>query len=284
MFPNQPGKSHLHQWFGNTGGNAASTYRSLRTTGESTCVNILNRSAYWMPAMLDGKGSVVRPDYVTIYYKRLPGDDPECLRASLKGCVDLPRGLRMIFGHDAITGKPATGATHFDCNGEGALSGNFETITAAAKGCVAGARLGAIINAPPCWDGKRLDSPNHRDHLADMNYGSWGYPKCPATHPYIVPAFTMGAWYSVGKGDNPEDWYLSSDEMPGMPRMPAGSTFHADWFGAWDDDVMALWIVNCINKLLSCNAGDLGDGRALKQKGEWSWKAEPRLVPIPARN
>jgi hypothetical protein len=93
----------------------------------------------------------------------------------------------------------------------------------------------------------------------------------------------MGAWYAIEKGDTPTDWYLSSDEMPGMARMAAGSTFHADWFGAWDDDIMALWTANCINKLLSCNSGDLGDGRGMKQTGEWSWKANPRLVPIPAR-
>jgi hypothetical protein len=283
VFPGQPGKSHLHQWYGNTGANASSTYESLRTTGESTCVNILNRSAYWMPAMLDGKGHVVRPDFVSIYYKRNPKDDPACQKAA-KACVDLPRGLRMIFGHDVMTGRPATGATHFDCNGgPDAVSGHFDTITEAAKGCPAGARLGAIVNAPACWDGKRLDSPNHRDHVADVSYGSWGYPKCPSTHPYIIPAFTMGAWYAVEKGDTPTDWYLSSDEMPGMERMAAGSTFHADWFGAWDDDVLAQWTANCIEKLLSCSAGDLGDGRQMRQSGTFSWKTANRLVPIPKR-
>ncbi len=281
VFPGQPGKSHLHQWYGNTAANASSTYESLRTTGESTCVNILNRSAYWMPAMLDGKGHVVRPDFVSIYYKRPPANDPICQRTA-KACVDLPRGLRMVFGHDVMTGRPATGGTHFDCNGEGATSGHFQTITEAAKGCPPGARLGAIISAPSCWDGKRLDSPNHRDHIADISYGSWGYPKCPATHPYIIPAFTMGAWYSVDR-ERADSWYLSSDEMPGMDRMPAGSTFHADWFGAWDDDILAKWTANCIDKLLSCNAGNLGNGSQMRQSGSFSWTTAQRLVPIPKR-
>lgn len=283
VYPGQPGKSHLHQWYGNTAANASSTYESLRRTGDSTCVNILNRSAYWMPAMLDGKGHVVRPDYVTIYYKRLPADSAECKRMAARGCVALPRGLRMIFGYDMITHRPSPQNTHFDCNGAGAVSGNFATITEAAKGCPAGARLGATVNAPPCWDGKRLDSPNHRDHVANVSYGSWGYPRCPGTHPYVIPAFTMGAWYSVEKGDTPTDWYLSSDEMPGMERMPAGSTFHADWFGAWDDEVLAQWTANCIEKLLSCSAGDLGNGRQMRQSGTFAWKTDKRLVPIPER-
>jgi hypothetical protein len=55
-YPGQPGKSHLHQFFGNTAANANSTYESLRTTGQSTCNSPLNRSAYWMPAMMNGKG------------------------------------------------------------------------------------------------------------------------------------------------------------------------------------------------------------------------------------
>ena len=40
----------------------------------------LNRSGYWMPAMLNGAGYVVRPDYVMIYYKRRPATDPIVLQ------------------------------------------------------------------------------------------------------------------------------------------------------------------------------------------------------------
>lgn len=54
VYPGEPGASHLHQWFGNTAADAFSTYESLRTTGESTCMSPLNRSAYWMPAMKPG--------------------------------------------------------------------------------------------------------------------------------------------------------------------------------------------------------------------------------------
>ena len=49
VYPGQPGKSHLHQFYGNTGANASSTYSSLRKSGQSTCMSPLNRSAYWMP-------------------------------------------------------------------------------------------------------------------------------------------------------------------------------------------------------------------------------------------
>lgn len=282
VYPGQPGKSHLHQWFGNTAADAHSTYASLRKTGDSTCMNRLNRSAYWMPAMLDGKGHVVRPDYISVYYKRRPAGDPECRRMAARGCAPIPPGLRYVFGYDMVSGKTPTGGGYFDCDGGGGVRGHFATIAQAAKGCPAGARLGAVINAPDCWDGKRLDSPNHRDHMATGGYGGWGYYRCPDTHPYVIPAFTMGAWYSVDEA-RADDWYLASDEMPGMPRMPAGSTLHADWFGAWDDRVMAIWTDHCIDRMLNCSGGDLGNGTKLKQTAPFAWRAEPRLVPVPPR-
>jgi hypothetical protein len=71
------------------------------------------------------------------------------------------------------------------------------------------------------------------------------------------------------------------------PGQPSGYTFHADWFGAWDNNVQSVWWNNCINKLLSCNSGNLGNGTMLKgaaqpiYNGIPMWKHPQRLVPIP---
>ena len=282
VYPGQPGKSHLHQFYGNTGANANSTYSSLRGGGQSTCMSPLNRSAYWMPAMLDGSGSVVRPDFVSIYYKRRPKTDPKCSLTSgdaqAEGnCVNLPNGLKFIFGYDMLTGKTPTGSLWFNCQGPGSTPGKYATLTDAAAKCPAGAQLGAIIEAPDCWDGKNLDSANHRDHVAYASYGTWGYKKCPSTHPYVIPTFTLGAWFTSDA--NVRNWRLSSDEM--MPNLPRGTTFHADFFMAWDPTVKQMWHDNCIDKLLNCSGGDLGNGKQMKQFAGFTWNASPRLVPVP---
>jgi Domain of unknown function (DUF1996) len=289
VYPGQAGRSHLHQFFGNTGANASSTYESLRTTGDSTCNNKLNRSAYWMPAMMNGKGKVVRPDHISIYYKRRPANDPVC-QVEGTACVDLPRGLRFVFGHNMLDPKASpTGAAYFNCDGPTATSGHYPSIVSAAKNCPTGNKLGAVINAPNCWDGKNLDSSDHRSHVAYQSYGDWGYPKCPTTHPYVIPTFTMGVWYTTDDdldrsgtwdGTRPT-WHLSSDVMPGAPMMLPGSSFHADWFGAWDDSVMKMWSDNCINKLLNCSGADLGNGKQMKMFAGFSWEANPRLVDPP---
>src|SRR5436190_14331332 len=57
VYPGQPGKSHLHQFYGNEDANAHSTLVSLRAKGTSTsnCAPLpVNRSGYWMLALLSG--------------------------------------------------------------------------------------------------------------------------------------------------------------------------------------------------------------------------------------
>jgi hypothetical protein len=284
VYPGQPGRSHLHQFFGNTAVNANSTYESLRTTGESTCNSPVNRSAYWMPAMMNGKGQVVRPDYISIYYKRLPASSPACQQRGT-ACVDLPRGLRFVFGHNMTNPAAApTGAAYFNCDGPTATPGEYRNIVEAARNCPVGNKLGAVIRAPDCWDGRNLDSPDHRSHVAYAADGGWG--ACPASHPYVIPTFTMGVWYTTDAdldrsgswSPGRPTWHLSSDVMPGMPMMTPGSTFHADWFGAWDDNVMRMWTDHCINRQLNCSGGDLGNGKQMKMFSNFSWSATPRVV------
>ena len=283
VYPGQPGKSHLHQFFGNDTADANSTYASLRAAGNSTCMSPLNRSAYWMPAMLNGLGKVVRPDYVTIYYKRRPLTDPiisDPKHPQYQGQgVKLPNGLRFIFGRDMLNlGGPTTGAFHYACDGPNGSQTHYRNLEEVQAACPAGNRIGALISAPDCWDGKNLDSPDHRSHVAYGSYGDWGYYKCPTTHPYVIPAFTMGAWFTQAAG---EKYSLVSDDMDTSPGHKRGDTFHADFFMAWDPVTHDMWEKNCLDKMLNCSAGDLGNGKQLKQSWAHSWTASPRLVDIP---
>ena len=64
-------------------------------------------------------------------------------------------------------------------------------------------------------------------------------------------------------------------------------TFHADFFMAWDPTVHDMWWQNCINRLLNCSGGQLGNGKDLvgaaqpTYNGVKSWTHPQRLVPKP---
>jgi hypothetical protein len=280
---------HLHQFFGNLGTNSNSNYTSLRTTGQSTCGNRgsstpTNRSAYWMPAMLDGAGHVVKPDYMNLYYKRNPLSDPYCKSPDLGGagiCTDLPNGIRFVFGanmktmtdgptdvnsqnHDAIT---------FQCwasfdgtvgnNGANGYYHSMEEVRLA--GCPIGARLMIIAAAPNCWDGKNLDSADHRSHMSWSNgpmYPGQFFRACPSDHPYVIPNLEVQVAYTIDQNFRDGKWLLDSDRQmnaTGMNVVP-GSTWHMDYWEAWSPTVKATWHKTCINLKLSCAGGDLGDG------------------------
>ena len=296
LYPGQPGKSHLHQFYGNVAANANSTYASLRAGGDSTCNwtgkgAAANRSAYWMPAMLDGKGNVVRPDYVSHLLQAaaaVRSDGEQSVRrrnTSARRSSSRTASSSSSAGIRRASTQIKTGGAWFNCQGPSAKPGHYTTLTTALANCPAGNQLGAVIEAPECWDGKNLDSPDHRSHVAYASYGTWGYLKCPSTHPYNIPTFTMGAWYTVAAGDNTALWELSSDMM--APGQPKGHTFHADFFMAWDPTVHDMWWQNCINKLLNCSGGQLGNGKELEGRGSadlqrrTSWTHPQRLVPKP---
>lgn len=287
VYPGQRGKAHLHMFFGNTLADANSDYASLRTTGESTCNNELNRSAYWVPALLNGRGQVIMPHHISIYYKRWPNSHPYC-QVEGKPCVTLPRGLRYVFGR-TMDGKGGM-RTYFVCDAPGVDPKHWENLALAAKGCPIGARIGAVTSAGACWDGKHLDTPDHRSHMSEVEYDPrTGHPRCPDTHPYRVPTFQVGVWFTVDEtldrtGDTSptaRTWYFSSDRMKNMPPQTSGMTFHADWYGAWDDNTLATWIANCIEKTLSCSGGDLGNGTQIAASAAYN-RTYPNLVGIPA--
>jgi hypothetical protein len=280
VYPGQPGKSHLHQFFGNTGTNASSTYGSLRTTGGSTCTRSsdpsLQRSAYWMPAMLDGAGNAVKPDWINTYYKRLPPSDPQCAKTSdpavVGKCIEMPNGLRFILGYNMATGKGGPTdvnsldywAMGFDCQARD-FSGNSLTglqrtiadIVATGK-CPAGSWLRAFVRFPACWDGKNLDVADHRSHMT-MGIPAVG---CPADHPYNVPEIAIQAFYTTDANFVAGKWHLASDEM--MPGTIPGSTLHMDYWEAWNRSVKDLWNSLCLDGHLTCSSGNIGDGRQIR--------------------
>jgi hypothetical protein len=278
QFPNQPGASHPHQFWGNLGANAFSTYQTLRATGDTTCGGNpsapINRTAYWMPAMLDGAGNYVKPDSIQTYYKQLPASDPNCKTLAKNGCVGLPNGLKFIWGFNMKTGTNGPTdpnsreywAVSYQCladeTGTLAIDGVFRSLDAAMKsGCPAGKILDLSFVAPGCWSGD-VDSADHRSHVQFASVATPVGYGCDDAHPYLIPnwsghvRFTTDANFAAGK------WHFASDEM--YPGAIPGQTVHFDYDEAWSPTVKATWQQYCIDAHKACSNGDLGNGTGIK--------------------
>ncbi|HEX6707042.1 MAG TPA: DUF1996 domain-containing protein [Albitalea sp.] len=246
VFPRQPGASHLHAFFGNTGTNAFSTASSIAGSGDSTCLGgIANRTAYWVPATIDTRtNKPVTPVSAVIYYKN--GYDG--VRADQ--VQPFPQGLRMISGNPMNTSTQ--GPYRFVCIGQGVDQREHREM----PDCPVGSELIQMVFFPQCWDGKRLDSPDHKSHMSrPVNKA------CPATHPVALPQITFNIHYRITEPGQATHWRLASDTYP--DDIPAGRSMHGDWFDGWKPSVKEAWTQGCNQGARDCKAYLLGDGRVL---------------------
>lgn len=256
VFPGIRNATHLHAFFGNTGVDAGTTSQSLVNSGNSTCRGgTLNRSAYWVPAVIDTRmGRPIAPGtpvsdsvpehgfYYKTKYSRIPFS---AYRAP-------PQGLRMIAGDSKATAPQSLEIASFTCGGGGPYTSGIPV-------CPVGSYVTMHVTFPNCWDGRNLDSPDHKSHMAYAVGEGGGV--CPSSHPVPIPNIQFNIHWAVRTGDDTRFWRLSSDNYPGGP---GGYSLHGDWWDGWDTPTMETQVRNCLNAApRECGNGRLGDGREL---------------------
>ncbi len=289
MAPGKPFGSHLHSFFGNDRVDWRTTAASIATSGGSTCTGgTLNRTGYWTPALIDTGGNPwttctgrSSPDCTVL----VPGGDPAertaCLNPWTRYCVDqanamqvyyktgydgivpasvqpFPPGLRMIAGTSKATTAQDPDVAWWTCKNAHGDQGPRST-TIAGTGCRAGQLLTQAVEFPQCWDGRNLDSPDHKSHMA---YGAgWPDKGCPPSHPVPLAQITTWVHYRLPAGTVLEDLRLSSDMYDG----PGGYANHSDWFGGWNRDVFDEVVDGCLRPSRDCQMNLLGQtGRELR--------------------
>jgi len=240
VHPGQPGRSHAHTFFGNTSANAASTPASLRAA-RTTCKPRADKAAYWVPTLFKD-GREVRPAKGQFYYN-LRGFDQ---------MRPFPAGLKMVAG-DAHARRPQSRrVVYWTCGGSGGVRltpmstaptrcpvvrTQFRALVKKCRTCApvrtrfrgrVKTFLQLHVNYPDCWDGKRLDSPDHHSHMAH----SRDYV-CPASHPVKVPLIRLMIRYPI---TDARDVVLASGGQ---------LTGHADFVNAWDQRVLAKLVHEC---------------------------------------
>ncbi len=220
VFPGKAGASHDHTFVGNRSTNASSTYETLRSSG-STCRNPADTAAYWVPTLLQN-GAPVLPMGATIYYRR----------GTLAPVRTFPNNLRVIAGDATATSPQGMRVTFWSC---GARSGVPPSATVPTCPAGRGSFLRLHVRFPSCWDGARLDSADHKSHMA-YAVGR----RCPSTHPVPVPAITQIYRYPTRGGDG--------------FALASGGQFsaHADFVNSWRPGALRRLVDGCLNALVHC--------------------------------
>ena len=216
VFPRQAGASHLHDFFANRATDAFSTADSLRTSGMSTCNMAGDTSAYWVPALYENGRRIV-PGFLGAYYSA--GDK------NASTIEAFPRGLKMVVND--------SDQTKWYCH-----DGNpAPTMLEEVPTCPYGQYLAMFIAFPDCWDGKYLDVPDHRSHMA---YATQGV--CPKTHPVPVTQLRFFIGYPASGGPGV---VLAPQSNPSVP--------HADFLNSWDQKMLARFVRDCVKADVLCD-------------------------------
>jgi hypothetical protein len=218
VLPKFAGLSHNHTFFGNRSTNAFSTLSTLGK-GATTCQRSDDRASYWAPTLLlDGKP--VTPDEAQIYYRR----------STLARVRVFPPGLKVVAGNANAQKPQSTHIVFWNC------STDVGEATASVPTCTTPS-LHVHVRFPNCWDGKHVDSANHKSHMA---YSSRGI--CPKSHPVAVPQLMLIIQYPVTGGASAE--------------LASGGQFsgHADFFNAWQQPELRRLVDYCLNALRTCGA------------------------------
>ena len=230
VFPDQPGSSHLHDFFANTTTDASSTFSSMKAGG-TTCPPASGDTAgYWVPALyrhgveIDPSGASVREQF---YYRK------DNLKA---GTViePFPADLRLVTGNAHATsegGNPKLGSEIYWGCSDNSENGKPKSPINCSTGIIT-----LHVGFPNCWDGVNTDSADHKSHVVYPNSGV-----CPADHPVAVPRLIARFEYAVGTDS-------SGITLSSGPYY----TIHGDFWNTWDQTHLADLVERCLNADTDC--------------------------------
>jgi hypothetical protein len=230
VYPGLPGASHMHDFFGNTSVDAFSTYASLRKAG-TTCARTGDTAGYWMPTAYQN-GVVLRPLKATIYYRDM-ASDPTAVQS-------FPPDFRMIAGNHDATAPQRPLIVGWACRH--AMDGLKGRWTSDVPTCGLNENLVFRVRFQDCWNGRDLDSADHKSHVAYSKNGV-----CPSGFPVPIPRVSMTLAYDSHGGAG--------------VTLSSGSalTGHADFWNAWHQPALDTLVATCLRAGIHCGFGTATD-------------------------
>ncbi|KAJ5177190.1 uncharacterized protein N7482_003067 [Penicillium canariense] len=257
--------SHVHSIHGGGNFGMSSDMQTLRESSCTSCAVTQDLSAYWTPALYfmhtNGSAELVEEVGGMLAYYLLYGED----------ITAFPSGFRMLAGNPLqrnftwpVPDPPKSSwsgvqvsqealrqkALGFNClNYAGAAEASLyrhfmPNKTFLDENCPDGLRLELMF--PSCWNGKDVDSEDHKSHVAYPDLVMTG--TCPEGYEtQLVSLFYETIWNTYAFKDVDGYFTLANGD-------PTGYGYHGDFMYGWEDGVLQAAVDTCTSA-----SGEVGD-------------------------
>ncbi|KAF9270754.1 hypothetical protein L218DRAFT_849364 [Marasmius fiardii PR-910] len=217
----------------------------------STCAVKENKSNYWSPNLYfqsPKNGTFKRVAQKPGGFTGNPNGGMVVYYIQVGQVTAFPKGFRMISGdpylrayNSSIDDSRSIMMRCLDTD----LTSGPDVYGMPTTKCRGGIR--SQIDFPTCWDGKNVDTANHKDHVRyakGASFGNFGQG-CPSTHPVQLPLLFFETYWDTTPFDN--EWTEGNGKQPFVWAMgdPTGFGYHADYMMGWPADTLKAAMSQC---------------------------------------
>ncbi|KAL0577271.1 hypothetical protein V5O48_004728, partial [Marasmius crinis-equi] len=217
----------------------------------STCSVKENKSNYWTPTLYfqsPKNGTFKRVAQKPGSLTGNPNGGMVVYYIQIGQVTAFPQGFRMITGDPYLRAYNSSiddsRSIMMRCLATDLTSGPDTNGMPTTK-CKGGIR--SQVNFPTCWDGKNVDTTNHKDHVRyaiNASFGNFGQG-CPSTHPVQLPLLFLETYWDTTPFDN--EWTEGNGKQPFVWAMgdPTGFGYHADYMMGWPAQTLKNAMAQC---------------------------------------